>query len=168
MNGVANYVLPEVKRCMGYEKLGSVEIRLLDLDSFISYAKKFKPDNIWSCYGELCNKFKTADGKPPDFEWQGPYPYIFFFVKGNEIYSAESGGFKQLGDYLNAKNIGFLREEAHNLRDCVSERYEKMTLASLYYETKRNGYKKFNEFNMAYIFYNDFVPVDERRIGNGI
>ncbi len=46
MNDGANYVLPEVRRCMGYEKLGSVEIRLLDLESFISSVMEFKPDTI--------------------------------------------------------------------------------------------------------------------------
>ena len=159
MNGDVNYILPEVKRCVGYEKLGCAEIRLPDMDSFISSAMEFKPDTIWSCYGPICNKYKTADGTPPNFEWEKPHPNIFFFVKGNEIDSAESEGFELLGDYLNAKKTGFLQNKADDLRACASKRYENISVASLYYEAKQYGYTDFNEFNMSYRFYDDFEPV---------
>lgn len=163
MNDGANYVLPEVRKCMGYEKLGSVEIRLLDLDSFISSVMEFKPDTIWSCYGPMCNKFKTADGKPQDFEQQKPNPNVFFFVKGNEIYSAESEGFELLADYVNAKKIGFLETEAYMLFDYISEKYKDLSIAYLYYDALENGYTDFDEYNMSYRFYDDFVPVSTFR-----
>jgi len=163
MNNNVGYALPEVRRCMGYEKLGCAEIRLPDPDSFISRAKKLRPDTIWSCYGPMCNKFKTADGKSPDFEWEKPNPNIFFFVKENGIYSAESEGFELLGEYLNAKKTGFLQTKAYELRNCASKKYGNISVASLYYQAKQYGYTNFDEFNLSYRFYNDFKPADEFR-----
>ena len=111
----------------------------------------------------MCNKFKTADGKPPDFEQQKPNPNVFFFVKGNEIYSAESEGFELLADYVNAKKIGFLENEAYMLFDYISEKYKDLSIAYLYYDALENGYTDFDEYNMSYRFYDDFVPVSTFR-----
>ena len=141
MSDNGDYRLPEVRDCMGYENLGCVEVRLSDLDSFVSYAKECKVDTIWSCYGPICNKFKTADGKLPDFEKEKPHSEIFFFVREKEIYSAESDGFRLLSDYLNAKQMGFLGNKAYMLLDYISKKYIVESVASLYYDAVRDGFQ---------------------------
>ncbi len=163
MNNDGDYKLPEVRDCMGYENLGSVEIRLSDLDSFVSYATEWKVDTIWSCYGPICNKFKAADGKLPDFERENPHSEIFFFVRDKEIYSVESEGFRRLSDYTGAKEMGFLHDSAYRLLDYISKKYIEESVASLYYNAVRYGFENFKEFNESYRFYDEFEPAGKFR-----
>ena len=164
MTDDAAYKIPEVKECMGYETLGSIEIRLSDLDSFIEYAKEFKIDTIWSCYAPICNKFKTADGKLPDFEHEEPHPNIFFFTVNNVIYSVESEGYELLYDYINAKEMGFLDYRSHILLRYISQKYRVESVASLYYDAVRYGYKDFEEFDNSYRFYDEFESASRYRV----
>ncbi len=157
------YEIPEVKDCMGYETLGSIEIRLGDLDSFIEYTNKCKPETIWSCYAPICNKFKTADGKSPDFEREKPHSEIFFFTAENVIYSAESDGYRLLYDYIYAKEMGFLDYRSDSLLRYISEKYKVESVASLYYDAVSHGYKDFEEFNNSYRFYDEFEQASRYR-----
>lgn len=150
------YKIPEVIECVGYESLGSTEIRLDGLDSFIENAKDYKIDKIWSCYAPLCNKFKTVDGKFPDFERMNPYAEIFFFVVNNVIYSVESLGYRSLYDYINAKNMGFLDPSVYSLMAEVTKKYKVESVASLYYKAVKDGFKNLEDFADSFNFYDDY------------
>lgn len=152
------YKLPEVKDCMGYENLGSVEIRMSTLDSFIEYAKEYQVDTIWSCYGPICNKFTTAKENLPDFERQKPHSEIFFFVRNKEIFSVESEGYRLLSDYIKAKEMGFADYRAQLLVQYISKRYIIESVASLYYDAVEYGFRDFKEFDESYRFYDEFQP----------
>ena len=156
MTDSAAYKIPEVKECVGYEKLGSTEIRLENLDAFIECAKYYKIEKIWSCYAPLCDKFKTADGKSLDFERTEPFPEIFFFVINNVIHSLESRGYKLLHDYIAAKEMGFLDYRVHGLIDKVSKKYEVKSAALLYYKAVKYGFKNLEEFEDSFNFYDEF------------
>ena len=150
------YKIPEVIECVGYESLGSTEIRLDGLDSFIENAKDSKIDKIWSCYAPLCNKFKTIDGKFPDFERMDPYAEIFFFVVNNVIYSVESLGYRSLYDYINAKKMGFLDPSVYSLMAEVTKKYKVESVASLYYKAVKDGFKNLEDFADSFNFYDDY------------
>ncbi len=158
MTDSAAYKIPEVEECLGYEKLGSTEIRLETLDAFIECAENYKIEKIWSCYAPLCNKFKYADGTSLGFERIKPFPLIFFFAVNNVIYSAESQGYNLLHDYMAAKEMGFTGPESHILLDEVLKKYRDMTVASLYYEAVKYGFRNFEEFDKSFRFYDEFKP----------
>ncbi len=163
MNENSPYKIPEAKDCFGYERFGSTEIRMDNMDSFLEQVEGFRIDKVWSCYAPLCNKFTTADGKPSDFERQNPDPEIFFFVKDNVVYSVESEGFRFIYDYIKAKGLGFLGPKARNLLQRISEKYKGESLALLYYDAIRDGFNDFEEFNESYLFYDEFKPASKYR-----
>ncbi len=148
--------IPETKECYGYETLAPVEIRLLDLDSFLELINEYKIGTVWSCYGPDCNKFKHENGTLPIFDNQGPSPLVFFFVKDNIIFSAESKGFKKLKDYVSAKKGGFIDYRAFDLIEQISKRWDIHSVASLYYSSIRHEYKNFYDFYRSFHFYNYF------------
>ena len=150
------YKIPKVTECQGYESLGSTEIRLDGLDSFLENAKDSKIDKIWSCYAPLCNKFKTADGKFPDFERMDYFAEIFFFVVNKVIYSVESDGYRSLYDYINAKEMGFLDPRVYSLMNEVSKKYKVKSVASLYYTAVNDGFKNLVDFADSFNFYDDY------------
>jgi hypothetical protein len=151
---------PETKECKGYETLARVEIRMNDLETFLDLVKENKVKVIWSCNSQKCNKYKDSNSELLSHSSLNPYPLVFFFVQDNIIYSAESEGFKNLKDYVKAKDRGFLDYRAFDLLDYISKKYDILSIASIYYDAIRDGYSNLVEFNKSFRFYDNFESFD--------
>lgn len=152
--------IPETKECLGYETMAPVEIRMCDLDQLLDLIMENRIRVIWSCNSLDCNKFKGAKEEQLNRAPANPDSRIFFFVKDMVIYSAESKGFKDLKDYVEAKDHGFLNAIAFSLLGCISKKYDVQSIASIYYDAMRYGYNNPIEFNKSYQFYGDFESFD--------
>lgn len=148
------YSIPKEEGCTGYSNMGCVEIRLDTMADFVNKAKELRPEKIWSCYAPICNKFTYSGGENPDFERQKPHSEIFFFVKENTIYSAESMGYRSIEDYRKSERFGFEEDGTMLLYD-VRKRYVIESLAELYYTAVRHGYSSLKDFRTSYNFYGE-------------